>query len=58
MSTIDEMHIYELERKVFLLEQLADGCKKHRSYRAIRVPRADCERCRALYAARKELNDE
>jgi len=55
MNGIEELYVFDLERKVFLLEHLAEGCKQHRAYRAIRIPRVDCNRCLALHAVREEL---
>ena len=50
-----EMALDVLRDEVNLWSQLAEGCKKHRSYRAIRSPRVDCAKCYALYEIRKEL---
>jgi hypothetical protein len=41
--------------QLFML--LAEGCQKHPSYRAVRKPTADCERCRQLFEARTLVND-
>jgi hypothetical protein len=40
--------------QVFML--LAEGCQKHPSYRAVRKPTADCEKCRELFTARQLVN--
>ena len=40
--------------QVFML--LAEGCQKHPSYRAVRKPTADCEKCSELFLARQVAN--
>ena len=39
------------------LQILADGCKQHPSYRAIRAPKGGCATCDRMHDARLELND-
>jgi hypothetical protein len=34
---------------------LANGCKKHPAYRAIRQPRTHCSRCADMWAARQSM---
>jgi len=40
--------------ELFIL--LAEGCQKHPSYRAVRKPTADCEKCHRLFGARQLVN--
>jgi len=40
-----------------VLEILVDGCKKHPAYRAKREPKADCDMCRKMWRARKQLDE-
>jgi len=40
---------------VLLLSTLADGCKKHPAYRAIRPATGKCDRCTQLWAAKKRV---
>ena len=35
---------------------LAEGCRKHPSYRAVRKPTANCDRCKRLFELRRALN--
>jgi len=44
-----------LETQVALLAVLARGCKKHRSYRAIRKPQVLCGMCNLLYSTAQSL---
>lgn len=34
---------------------LAEGCRQHRAYRAIKEPQVDCETCRQIRSARVRL---
>ena len=43
------------EEKIELLVELLNGCPDHRSYRALRKPKANCEKCRSLYEVRQKL---
>jgi hypothetical protein len=40
------------------LTLLAEGCKRHPAYRAIKRPRTDCARCNDMYAAAKAMKAE
>ena len=51
------MDIKALETKIQLLKILADDCKKHPAYRAIRPATGNCEPCVNMWKARLELND-
>ena len=47
----------KLERQVVLLKILANECKKHSAYRAIRKATERCEECVVIWQARIELNE-
>jgi len=49
------MERMQLERQVGLLKILADGCKKHPAYRAIRPATGNCEPCVKMWKARLNL---
>lgn len=55
MHSKDELYVADLETKVGLLTVLARGCKKHRSYRAIRSPKVLCGMCNLLYSTAQAL---
>lgn len=55
MKSKEELYVADLETQVGLLTVLARGCKKHRSYRAIRKPQVFCGRCNLLYATAETL---
>jgi hypothetical protein len=40
---------------VLLLSTLANGCKKHPAYRAIRPATGKCDQCTQLWAAKKRV---
>jgi len=44
------------ERRIELLTLLANGCKKHPAYRAIRPATGRCAPCQIMWQARLELN--
>ena len=44
-----------IETEIALLVVLVRGCSQHRSYRAIRKPRALCGKCELLYSVAQDL---
>jgi len=46
-----------LKKQVELLKILAEGCKKHPAYRAIRPATGRCEPCVKMWKARLTLQD-
>jgi len=46
-----------LKKQVELLKILAEGCKKHPAYRAIRPATGRCEPCVKMWKARLALQD-
>ena len=51
------MKIEDLEKQVELLSILADGCKKHPAYRAIRPATGRCQPCVEIWQARQKLEE-
>jgi len=49
------MERMQVESQVGLLKILADGCKKHPAYRAIRPATGNCEPCVKMWEARLNL---
>ena len=47
----------KLIQRVELLEVLAEGCRVHPAYRAIRPATGGCLPCVDMWEARKKLND-
>lgn len=47
-----QKRIKELELQLKQALDLAEGCQKHPSYKAVRKPTADCLRCTDLYRTR------
>jgi len=47
----------DLEKQVELLSILADGCKKHPAYRAIRPATGRCQPCVEMWQARQKLEE-
>ena len=45
------------QRKIELLQILAEGCRKHPAYRARRPATGRCEECIIIWSARLELKD-
>lgn len=60
-SLEDEKELRELIEEVieenFLLNIIADGCKRHPAYRGIKRPFTKCKGCWAIYDAARELKD-
>ena len=54
---LNEKHCGESLLKIKLLKILAEGCRKHPSYRARRPATGRCEECIIVWNARLELND-
>jgi hypothetical protein len=55
------MYVSILNKKVKLLEILAEGCRTHPAYRAKRSATGNCTDCVVVWTARqqlKELNDD
>ena len=46
-----------LKKQVELLKMLAEGCKKHPAYRAIRPATGRCEPCVKMWKARLSLQE-
>ncbi len=51
-----QRRIEELEDQLAQALQLAEGCQKHPSYKAVRQPTADCAVCRDVFRQRCLLN--
>lgn len=45
------------QRKIELLQILAEGCRKHPAYRARRAATQRCQECIVVWNARLELKD-
>ena len=45
------------QRKIELLQILAEGCRKHPAYRARRSATQRCQECVVVWNARLELNE-
>jgi hypothetical protein len=43
--------------QVKALRQLADGCKRHPSYRYRRAPTAKCKRCEELWSLKRRFDE-
>ena len=51
------MNADKSQRKIELLQILAEGCRKHPAYRARRAATQRCQECVVVWNARLELND-
>lgn len=45
------------QRKIELLQILAEGCRKHPAYRARKTATQRCQECVVVWNARLELNE-
>tara|TARA_B100001146_G_C15910148_1_gene318421 strand:+ start:283 stop:522 length:240 start_codon:yes stop_codon:yes gene_type:complete len=54
---LNEMDADKSQKKIKLLQILAEGCRKHPAYRARRPATGRCEECIVVWNARLELND-
>ena len=45
------------QRKIELLQILAEGCRKHLAYRARKAATQRCQECVVVWNARLELNE-
>jgi hypothetical protein len=45
------------QRKIELLQILAEGCRRHPAYRAKRKATERCEECVVVWKARVEINE-
>lgn len=50
-------NVIKLKGQIRLLNILADGCKKHPAYRAIRPATGRCEPCLKMWQARQDLKE-
>ena len=53
-----QKRIEMLEKQVRWAIRLAEGCKKHPSYRAVRQPTSNCWICKEVYTVRGLLNSD